>query len=271
MKPNLFAAEKQFKKTDGLRWFDDDYRIYLGLGEACYRIATLYRNRLDYFKDRVAEEPGSEELYADEMNECREGMERRLQEAIENLEFTLTHERQEENIEAILLLGQANAYGGDKEKAVDYLLRGLDLLESSTSFQQSRIDSDQQMTGDGRRYFERQIRKNLKWEKELRGILAFVYSRQENYEKALEQYDILEERDLFDETQHYNRGLAFMQLGRYEDALMDFDRYLKRAGAAGKEFDEDEHFHRAFQNMEACKKHLNNPETGQAPAPDRDS
>jgi tetratricopeptide (TPR) repeat protein len=256
-KQNLFAAEKQFKITEDLTWLEDDYRVSLGLGEVCYRIATLYRQKLDFYTEKVAEDPDNLTLYAEEMMECREGMEQRLEEAIENLERTREYERQRDNIDAILLLGQAHAYARNLDKAVEYIQYGLDQLESSTSFQQSRIDHDRNMTGDGRRYFERQIRRNLRWEKDFRGILAFVFSLQEQYDKALEQYNLLEARDLFDDNQHYNRALALMELGRYAEALEEFDLYLKRAGAAGKQFDEDEHFHRAFQKMEECRRHLN--------------
>jgi tetratricopeptide (TPR) repeat protein len=255
-KPNLFEAYNQFKKTDSLRWFNDDFRISLGLGETCYKIAMVYRQRLDYFERKIEEDANTALLFEEEIEECREGMERYLEEAIEYLQDTLAHERERENIEAILTLGQAYAYDGEHELAVQYLNQGLDLLESSTTFQQKQLEGESSITGDGRRFFERQVRRNLRWEKELRGILAFVYRRMGELDNALMQYNLLEERELFDDVQHYNRAIVLQELGRYQEAIEEYDRFLRRASLSGREFDEDEHFHLAIQKQEECRNRI---------------
>lgn len=251
-KANLFASLSQFEKTLDLGWFDEDYRVLLGLGEVCYRIAILYNNKLDEY-ELLASQPGAESLYDEEIETCRRDKDRYLNDAINYLKAVLENERQRENIDALLTLGQAYAYLGDLDQAVQSISKGLELLESSTSFQQLKLDSDQSITGDGRRFFERQIKRNLKLEKELRGLLAFVFQRQNNHAKALEQYDTLAERDLFDNVQHYNRGVSLQELGRYEEAIKEFENFLSRASIAGKQFDEDEHFHRAFERIATCR------------------
>lgn len=255
-KADLFAAYDQFQKTLDLLWFDTDFRALLGLGQTCYKIAIIYHTKLEQLNKRVEAEPESRELFEDEIEECEEGKERYLREAIEYLNRTLEEERQKENIEAILTLGQAYAYWGRFTESEAYLTRGLKLLEDSTSFQQSKLDKDQSITSDGRRFFERQIARNLIWEKELRGVLAYVYARHKEFDKALEQYDLLEQRDLFDDFQYYNRGITLQKLGRYEDSIRDFEKFLSNASVAGKQFDEDEHFHLAFEKIAECRAKL---------------
>lgn len=257
--PNTFAALDQFNKTDDLLWMEDDYRITLGLGETCYRIATVYRNRLERFGEQIKEDPAEEELYVEEIEECQDGQEEYLAMAIDYLLEVLDHERQEDNQEAILTLGQAYAYAGETEEAVRYLIKGLDVLQSSTSFLQARLDKDQGIDSDSRRFFERQITRNLRVEKELRGILAYVYEMDGEHAKALEQLNLLEERDLFENAQYYNRGMVLQNMGRYQEAIENFELFLSRGSVMGKGFDEDDRFHLAFERIEVCRKALGQP------------
>jgi tetratricopeptide (TPR) repeat protein len=257
-KANVFASYNQFNKVLDSQWFDEDYRALLGLGEASYRIATLYNQKLEQYERRLEADPGSEELFAEEMELCREGRERYLEEAKDYLNLVLENERHSENVDALLVLGQVHAYSGAHDQAVECIVRGLGLLEQSTSFQQSKLDMDKTITGDGRRFFERQIKRNLKSEKELRGLLAFVYQLQDEHELALVQYNLLKDRDLFDFVQYYNRGVCFQELGRYEDAILDFEAYLSKASVTGKGFDEDEHFHKAFERISQCRSMIRN-------------
>ncbi len=255
-KPNVFEALTQFETTDSMRWFSSDFRVTLGLGQTYYKIATLYRQQLEKIKGKIAGDPEAAELYETEMEKCREGMEENLAECIRYLKKTLEHERQKNNIDALLTLGQAYAYGGDYGEAVNYLTLGLQHLEKSTAFLQKRLDNDPGITSDGRRFFDRQVRRNLAWEKNLRGILAFVYLQDGHLQKALEQYDLLEERGLFREVQHYNRGIVLQALDRYAEAAEEYDKFLRLASISGKDFDEDEHFHLAIEKQEECRKLL---------------
>jgi len=255
-KHNLFAAYDQFLTSLDLLWFDSDFRALLGLGQTCYKIAIIYHTKLEELTRRVKADPEAQALFEEEIEECMEGKERYLSEAIDYLQQTVEEERQKENIEAILTMGQAYAYWGRFEESEAMLTHGLALLESSTSFQQSKLDKDKTITNDGRRFFERQIARNLLWEKELRGVLAYVYARHKEFKKALDQYDLLEERDLFDDFQYYNRAITLQQLGQYEDSIKDFEKFLSCASVSGKQFDEDEHFHLAFEKIEECRAQL---------------
>ncbi|MHC4942640.1 MAG: tetratricopeptide repeat protein [Planctomycetota bacterium] len=257
-KANIFAAYNQFQKVLDSQWFDEDYRALLGMGETSYRIATLYNKKLEEYERRLEADPGSEELFLDEMEACREGKARYLEEAKEYLAQVLENERHTENVDALLILGQVHAYGGDHDQAVECIVSGLELLERSTSFQQSKLDMDKSITGDGRRFFERQIKRNLKSEKELRGLLAFVYQLKGQYGKALVQYNLLKDRDLFDYVQYYNRGVCLQELGRYEEAIREYETYLSKASVTGRDFDEDVHFHKAFERINTCRKMAKN-------------
>lgn len=254
-KKHVFQAYEQFQKTDDTKWFNDDYRISLGLGETCFKIATIYRKGYDYYSWKISQSPESRELYEDQWEECKEGMEDYIEEAIEHLHDVLAKERQKDDVEAILTLGQAYAYSGQMELAIEYLTRGLNLLQNSTSFLQKRLDTDEAMTSEGKRFFKNQITENMIREKRLRSVLAFVHLDRNEYDLALEQYNILEDRDLFDPTQYYNRGLAYEGLKDYKKAISNFELFLRKA-TVDKEYEEDEHFHKAFEKMNKCKEKL---------------
>lgn len=261
----IFAARRHFEEMVAPRWFghsimvslglseEMDFRVNLGLGQACYKIATLFGRKLSAYEAQIEEDPEIAELNAEEIEICRDGQAENLKMAIYNLEQTLTDERQKENAEAILTLGQVYAYKGDHLLAVRYLEQGLDLLEQSTSFQQERLDKDLQITLDGKRFYQREIRKNLLMERDLRGILASVYRRMNEFENALEQYDLLEKRDLFLPIQYYNRGITLQEMGRFREAILNFELFLSRSSVTGMDFDEDEHFHRAFDRIKQCR------------------
>jgi len=258
-KENLFRAYDQFQKTDSMRWFEDDYRISLGMGQTCYKIAILFSRGLEEFERKTEEFQDAEKPFEEKIIECRSGKNRYIEEAIDNLTATLDHERQKNNIEAILTLGQVYAYTDRLDEAVKFLTRGLDLLQESMSFHQKHLDQNKDLTGDGQRHYSREIRRNLKWEKQLRDVLATVYRNQNKNQLALEQYNHLEDRDLFDNYQHYNRALVLQELKRYEDAIKEYDLFLRLASVTGKEFDEDEHFHLAIEKQNQCKRLLVTP------------
>ena len=161
-KARVFEAYERFKVTEDLNWFEEDFRIYLGLGETCYKIATyLFRRKYDLLERQVLKDPDTISIHDEAMSECGEGMEEYLEEAITNIHRVLEFDRQRENLEAILTLGQAYAYSGDLDQAVYYIKLGLDLLQKSMSFQQKQLETDTNLTGDGRRFFQEEIRENL--------------------------------------------------------------------------------------------------------------
>jgi len=252
-KTHVFEAYKQFEKTEDLLWFSDDFRISLGMGQTCFKIATFYRNKLMQYEWKIKKDPESEELYEEEMEQCREGMTDYLSEALDNLHAVIVDERQKENTEAILALGQAYSYLGEEDKALQYINMGLDLLEERSSFTQKTIDTNPTLNDEWLRHFENDIRKNMRMEQELRGVLAFIYSRREDWELALEQYNLMQSRDIFDPIQFYNRGVAYQAMEKYDDAIKDFNQFLRKA-SPDKNFEEDEHFHRAFDKIKECEK-----------------
>ena len=132
-------------------------------------------------------------------------------------------------------------------------------------FQKNQLETDSSITSDGRRFLEREVRRNMRWERELRGVLAFVYRRTGELEKVLEQYAILEEKELFDAVQHYNRALVYQDLGMYAKAIEEFDQFLRQASVTGRKFDEDIHFQLAIQKQEECRRKLK--DTGGAASP----
>ena len=71
----------------------------------------------------------------------------------------------------------------------------------------------------------------------------------------MNQYNLLEEHDLFDPVQHYNRASTLQRLERYTDAIREYELYLRRA-SPNRDFEEDEHFHMAFEKIKECQTKL---------------
>ncbi len=264
-KQNIFAAFDQFKSMDKPDWFwhdwlvflfladEEDYKVTLGIGQTCCKIATEFGKQIDRYTWKIESEPATIEIFGEKIKECEERKAENLDKAIQYLKRTLAMERQKENVDAILTLGQAYAYRGKPEMALETLGHGISLLDKSTSFHQKRLEKEKNLNSNGQRYFQKTIRRNLKLEQGLRGILAFVYRLQGDNEKALEQYSLLYNKGLFNDSQHYNRGITLQALGRYEEAIRDFELFLGQASMSGKSYDEDPHFHMAFDNIKTCR------------------
>jgi tetratricopeptide (TPR) repeat protein len=91
--------------------------------------------------------------------------------------------------------------------------------------------------------------------------------RLREFEKAVEAYKagaLVEDVPVF----HYNLGQCYRQLGRYEDAIWHYDRFLERGNPTGQIRDAVEGF-RAQMKGELEKKAMTQPPVGPAPdAPD---
>jgi len=225
----LFSALEQFEKTNSLRWLfsADDYRVHLGLGMVHYKIATEYRKRCEDLERRLAGDPTLEGDLEDGIDECRDGVDVEVAAAKKHLHNVLEYERQSENLEALLRLGQVYAYSQEFEEATAYLKKGLDLLERSTDFIRRRLESEDTMAATEKAYYEARLQANLTREKELRGILANSYARLDRHMDRLTQFIVLEERGLMDGALSYNKALAEQELGLYPDAIIDFTRFIR--------------------------------------------
>ncbi len=266
----LFGALEQLEKTDSLRWFfgDDDYRVHLSLGMVHYRVATEYRRQLVEAERRLANVQNAEgttddeiDVLEDKIDECTEGVEDEIELAEEHFAKVLSYERQNENIEAILYLGQIYTYIADYEKAVEYLSRGLDLLERSNGFLSRRLESEDTMDASERLFFENRLQENIAREKDLRGILANAYGRLERHEERLEQFELLNERGMLDGILSYNKALAERDLGRYPEAIIDFNRFIREGLAPDSEVEDHERLTKAINSMMEMAKEMEQANT----------
>jgi len=226
----LFAARDQLRRTDNLRWFfsSDDYRVHLGLGMVHYKIATEYRKQLEELDLRMTLEPELAAELETNAETCRLGVQEEIVESQLHLEEVLTYDRQRDNLEAILYLGQTHAYVGDFEESVGYLEYGLTLLDQSNTFYERRLESEERMSARQRSFYEGRVEANKTRERELRGILANTFNRLERQQDRLRQFEILVERGLADGVVYYNKALAEQDLGLHCEAIMDFSVFIRR-------------------------------------------
>lgn len=249
----LFAALEQLEKTDslggGLFSRNDDFRVHLGLGMVHYKIAIEYHRQMKELERLVEEGQDEEADTLDRIEACREGFEDEIEFAKSYLEDVLSFDRQSENMEAILYLGQVHAYKRDFDEAIAYLEQGLVLLERSNRFIKRRLESEDTMDTDEREFNETRLATNLMREKELRGILANIYGRLGRNEERLAQFEILEERELLEGVAFYNKALAEQALGRYPQAIMDFNRFIRIGLAPDSTVEDRERLHTAINKM----------------------
>jgi len=95
-------------------------------------------------------------------------------------------------------------------------------------------------------------------EKDLRCALANLFASVGMFAKCVEQYDILQARDLMTGDLYFKRAVAEQDLGRYEEAILDYDLFLKEGGLSGLPLGKDERFRRAADGIETCQGLLEN-------------
>jgi len=273
----LFGALEQLEATDSLRWFfgEDDYRVHLSLGMVHYRIATEYRRQLVDLERRLANvrsAPAASEEESDEIEEsiesiedsiaeCDDGVDDEIDLAEDHFLKVLSYERQRENIDAILYLGQIYTYVANFPEAVEYLSLGLDLLERSTGFISRRLESEDTMDASERLFFETRLEENMNKEKDLRGILANALGRLERHEERLEQFQLLHERGMLDGALSYNKALAERDLGRYPEAIIDFNRFIREGLAPDSEVEDHDRLTKAINSMMEMAKEMEQANT----------
>ena len=266
----LFGAFEQLEETDSLRWFfgDDDFRVHLSLGMVHYRIATEYRRQLVDLERRLANVQSAPdateeetETIEDSIAECRDGVDDEIDLAEDHFLKVLSYERQRENIDAILYLGQIYTYIADYSGAVEYLSRGLYLLERSTGFISRRLESEDTMDASERLFFETRLQENMAKEKDLRGILANALGRLERHEERLEQFELLDDRGMLDGILSYNKALAERDLGRFAEAIIDFNRFIREGLAPDSEVEDHDRLTKAINSMMEMAKEMDTANT----------
>jgi hypothetical protein len=73
------------------------------------------------------------------------------------------------------------------------------------------------------------------------------------HEKCVKEYDKLQARGLMDGDLYFNRALAEQELGRYHEAILDYERFLHEGGMMGLQVGNDERFRIASENIQECQ------------------
>jgi len=171
----LFTALDQLEKTDSMRWFNDDFRVHLGLGMIHYHIADLYGSQLKELESRYAQDTPADPGVSEKIEECRDGLFKGIKESKSHLLKVLSFERQKDNTDALLYLGDLSARTQDWEKAALYLTRGLEHLEHSSDLWKKLFEGVDQADSERKKSYERRLNNHRLREKHYRCILANVF------------------------------------------------------------------------------------------------
>lgn len=245
----LYAALEQLERTDSLRWFNDDFRVHLCLGMLHYTLATEYRKQIAEFEKRIDADPSLADDFEKKIEECRDGLEDETDKAKEHLAEVLATERQEDNLDALLYMGEVHAYRFEHEESIEYLVPGIEALDRSTAYLQRRLESKESMGNYERVQFEQLLDRNIRWEKNFRSVLADAFARLDRHEERLEQYAILEERDLMETHFYYNKALAEEAMGRLPDALLSYHMFIRKSLGSDSSIEQKKRLDMASGNM----------------------
>jgi len=245
----LYAALEQLERTDSLRWFNDDFRVHLCLGMIHYTVAQEYRKQIAEFERRRASDPALEEEFEDEIDECQKGLEDEVEDAKLHLARVLADDRQKDNLDALLYMGEIHAYTSKHQKAVEYFLPGIEALDRSTVYLKRRLESKESMERYERSQFEHLLARNIMWEKNFRSVLANEYARLGDHEKRLEQYRLLEERDLMETHFYYNKALAEEAIDLLPNALLSYHSLRRKSLGSDTTVENKKRLDKASGNM----------------------
>ena len=225
------------RSSDG----DEDYRIWLGSGQAHFARALLVEDDIGIHERRLASD------YLDEAGRRAEerGLERARLDYDDHLRLAerflgrvFTFELQEENTQALIEMVLVLNYQGDREvDALKLGRRAVELLVQSNDLTQQTIQKNLNLSANGKMILEGRIEDNLRTEQQLRDILATIEWNRGEMEGALQELDALEERQLMQPVHYQMRAAVHEQLGQLTQAVIDLHTFLKMR-AVERDFDE---------------------------------
>jgi tetratricopeptide (TPR) repeat protein len=220
---------------------DDDYRVWLGSGQAHLARALAYEDEMGVHERRLASDYLDADGRAAAQQQLDEGRRRRDEQlalAERTLARVFTFELQKDNtyalIEMVLVL---NTLGGRELDALSMAQRAVDQLLQSNALTQATLQKNVHLSESGKLLLERRIAENLDKEQQLRGIVATIEWNRGELQSALTELDTLQERQLMRAVHYQMRATIHEQLGNLDAAVTDLQAFLKLR-APEREFDE---------------------------------
>jgi len=225
------------RSSDG----DEDYRVWLGAGQAHLARALAYEDEMGVHDRRLA----SDYLDAQgrvaeqrQLERVRIARNEQLALAERTLARVFTFDLQKDNtyalIEMVLVL---NTIGGRELDALSMAQRAIDQLMQSNTLTQTTLQKNINLSESGKLLLERRVADNLDKEQQLRSIIATIEYNRGELQSALAELDMLDQRQLMKAVHFQMRGTIHEQLGQLDLAVADYQRFLKLR-APDQAFDE---------------------------------
>ncbi len=222
---------------------DKDFRVYWLLAQCQLARAFLNDDAIDSIGRRLAtrdyRDAGERRDDQDRLERERENRRDSLLKAESNLQRVLADPRQADNHHVLTdLVVTLNEIGGREDDVLATSQSALVALdEASLTWRQLQLVPTR--TEDRKRLDQNQIDNNLSRERQLRDIIVTIYFNRGDYEEALAEYEVIEERQLMTAVQHYNRAGVYEQIGDYVRAIDDYEQFLRIRSRFMKYADDD--------------------------------
>lgn len=210
---------------------EGDFRVHLGLGSAHLAAALLSDELIEKAEQRLQSEfLSAAGRRADEsaLRRLVEDRQAHLAAAEAALRRTLAFELQKDNAFAIVELALTLNSMGDRDlETIALAERALALLDESTRLTRQSLDRNTRLTPSARLDLNRRLEGNAEQQRLLRDLIATIHYHRGDLQGFLAQLALLDEKNLLDEAQLWNRAAVHEDLGEYGKAAQDLERFLR--------------------------------------------
>lgn len=206
-------------------------RTWLGRGQAHFARALMHIAEAASIERRLASDfldADGRELESGWLATEQRGRDGHLRDAERSLRHVLGMENEAENVWAMMeLVLVLNTAGGHDDEAVQLSHRAIRQLEQQNELARNNLRKNASLTAAHSLELERRIEENLARERQLRDLIATIEFHRGAFQAALEQLEILEERQLITAANYRNRADIRERLGLFAAAADDLESYLR--------------------------------------------
>ncbi|GJM20567.1 MAG: hypothetical protein DHS20C15_04820 [Planctomycetota bacterium] len=234
---------------------EENSRSWLGSGQAHFSRALMHGDEMATIQRRLSSDFLDEDgrkLETGWLETEKAGRAEHLTRAEQSLRHVLTMENQADNVWAIMeLVLVLNTIGGHEDEAVRLSHHALAQLDQQNKLSRNNLRKNASLTAAHSLELERRIEENLARERELREVVAFIEYDRGSLQAALEQFDMLEERQLITAIHHFNRADIRERMGLLSEAADDLEAFLRKRSTSD---DYDDVARRIFARIDNLRK-----------------
>lgn len=231
----LLEAEQVFRRC--LEIDDGDLRNRLGLAEVLFQLGVVYDGMLAGLDANEGITPRERVEKTKRLRELQRECFRESEEIL--IEVTQTPEGRD-NVWAQNTLARLYAYGERYDEASDVLRRLIASLQNSLKFRRQQVDPET-LSPEYRARFEQDLDRLERQVAEALHFAATVASKRGRFDEVVAAYAQLEALGRLDPADHYNRAVAYDELGARAAAIADYERFQSLAARLGVAFSENVH------------------------------